>query len=238
MEDFVLEGLLKWSHSFVPVDSLGDSISHNGNPVTLYQRIIGDAELDIARQTSWRASSLKRRQLKDVTSLDRIMIIPDYELLDKKTLVALIVLNEIPEVRQKVSREMVFGFPDAPDEDSTLEEQEKYQEAVDTFFDRRQKKLSDEVEQLLEQRRKELSKMNKPALIKLHETTAIDYACREVFLSTFNEMVAYLGTYIDPEFKRRAYPTFYSFRNTVTNIKHQIIEKYAELEVNGENLKK
>lgn len=238
MEDFILEGLLKWSHEFIPKDSYEEDITHNGKPVVLYQRIIGDADLDTARQTAWRASALKRRQLKDETSLDRIMIIPDYTLLDKKTLIALITLNELPELRQKASRDLVFGFPEPLNEDSTLEDQEEYQETIDTFFDRRQEKLTDEVNSLIEVRKKELKQMTKDKLTVLHENTAIDYACREVFLLTFNEMVAYLGTYSDSKHKKRAFPTFYSFRNMVTEIKQQLIEKYAELEITGDKLKK
>ena len=238
MEDFILEGLLKWSHKFTPNDSSGEPITHNGKPIVLYQRVIGDADLDTARQTAWRAAALKRRQLKDETSLDRVMIVPDYTLLDKETLIALITLNELPELRQQASRDLIFGFPEALDESSTLEEQEEYQEATDTFFDRRQEKLAEKVNQLIEVRKKELKQMTKNKLKVLHEATAIDYACREVFLLTFNEMVTYLGTYSDAKFKKRAFPTFYSFRNVVTDIKQQLVEKYAELEISGGKLKK
>ena len=206
MDEHILEGLFRWSHSFVVKDAFGEEVMNveTGEPFVLYQRVIGDAELDMARSTALRASALKRRQLSDPTSLDRLTLIPDYSKIDKDGLIALITIYELPDIRSEASRTLAFPFPEPPKSTATLEEQEEYQEAVDTYFERREEKLQNEVSEQISIRKKALGQRNKAYLRRLYEETAIDAACRDVFLSNINEMMAYLGTYGDPDFKGNA----------------------------------
>ena len=239
MDEHLLEGLFRWSHSFTIKDSLEeDFLNTEGEPVTVYQRIVGDAEVDLARQTALRSSALKRRQLIDPDSLDRLTLIPDYSLLAKDDLIGLILLNELAELRTQASRELTFSFPELPPSNSSLEEQEEYQTAVDTFFDRREKALQEKITELVDVRRRELGKLRKNRLHKIHEDSTINVICREEMLATFNEMIAYLGTYSDSDFTKKSFSTYYSFKNSASNLKRQLIEKYAELEISGNDLKK
>lgn len=235
----VLDNLLKWEHTFTIKDSMGNDYKDSeGNPIVVYQRIVGDAEVDLARQTALRASAMKRRMLTDPSSLDRMTLIPDYELLDTDSLKGLIVLSELMDLREKATRELVFPFPEPPKSSANLEEQEKYQEAIDKYFEEREDRLQKETDQLAKLRRKELNSYSRAELERNHEQVTINNVCREEMLSTFNEMVAYQGTYIDPKYTTRAFSSYNAFKAAASYLKRQVVEQYAKLEVSGQTLKK
>lgn len=236
----ILEGLFKYHHQFNVVDSTGEVYVDPATkePIVVYQRIIGDAETNLCMQTALRASGLRRKQLSDPTSLDRLALIPDYSGLDKDTLIGLIILNEIPELRSKAKTEMVFPFPEAPGSDATLEEQEQYQEAVDTYFERYEARLQEKVKELIEVRQLELGGMAKRRLAAVHEEVAINATCREEMMTVYTEMSAYLGTYADENHTKRAFSSFNSFRDASPVLKRQLVEQYVALETHANKLKK
>lgn len=233
-----LEGLFKWSHDWLMLGLDGEPLVDKGKEVRVYQRVIGDADLQLARETSLRASALQRKKLEEDASLDRASLVPNYTNMDKGEIAALIILIELPEIRRNADRVLVFPYPESPLSSATLEEQEAFQEAVDTYFERREVALREEITKAVTVRKKELLRKNKKQLRTIHETGAIESSCRDVFLTILNEFIAYRGTYLDPEYKQRAYPSFNSFRNASPVAKRQVITNYADLELKGEQLKK
>lgn len=206
--------------------------------VKIYQRIIGDAEIAAAKEAALRSSALKRTQLRSPTNLDRLLLIPEFDKLSTDDLVSLIILNELADIRAQASRELRFPYPEEPKGDASLEKQEKYQEEVDTYFERREEVLKDKIEELVRLRDTELKSMGRPALENLYEEVAINSACREEMLVIFNSMIAYLATFDDAEFTSRSFSSFSTFQNANTDIKRQLIEAYLQLEISGEKLKK
>lgn len=233
-----LEGLFKWSHDWVMTDSTGVPLTLEGKEVRVYQRVIGDADLQLARETALRASALQRKKLEEDISFDRAVLIPNYSYMDKGEIVALIVLLELPELRRQAEKELVFPYPEAPPSSASLEDQEDYQESIDTYFDRRDEQLKELINKNVEIRKQELNKLNKQQLRTHHESASIDSSCRDVFLTILNEFMAYRGTYLDAEHTKRAYSSFNSFRNASPVAKRQVVSKYAELELKGDQLKK
>ena len=234
-----LEGLFKWSHDWLMLGLNGQPLeTEEGKEVRVYQRVIGDADLQLARETALRAAALQRKKLEEDSSLDRASLVPNYTYMDKGEITALIILTELHEIRRKADRELVFPYPEPPSSSATLEEQEQYQEAIDTYFERREKELKELIQDKVEMRKKELRKLSKDQLRVVHETAAIESSCRDVFLSILNEFMAYRGTFLDPEFIKRAYPSFNAFRNASPIAKRQIIANYANLELKGDQLKK
>ena len=238
MDERVLEGLFRWTQKVEIKDSFGEPyLTKTGVPVVVYQRIVGDAEIALARQTAIRSSAIKRRQLADPNSLDRLTLIPDYSLLEKDNLVGLIILSELQDLRAQASRDLVFPFPEQPSASATLQEQEENQEAIDTFHDRREVRLQEATKELVQMRRNELGAIRIDRLRKEHENAAINSVCREELLAVFNEMITYLATHDDAEYITRSYRTFNEFRNAASHLKRQLIEAYAMLELSGKDLK-
>lgn len=235
----LLEGLFKWTHEVVLEDSFGEQVlKSDGTPWKVYQRVVGDAEIDMARQTALRHSATLRKRLRNSSDLDRMTIIPDYSILTVEQVIALIVLNELSDIRAEASRDLLFSYPEQPTGSDSLEEQEKYQELVDTYFERREAKLQEEVNKLIVIRREHLEQYNEERLRKVHEESAIQSACREEMISIFNEVVTYFGTYSDAEFTTKAFGSYNTFKNASSVLKSQLIQKYTELEVSGQQLKK
>jgi hypothetical protein len=233
-----LEGLFKWSHDWEMLDLNGEPLKVDGKEVKIYQRVIGDADLQLARETSLRASALQRKKLQEGTGLDRASLVPNYKYMDKGEISALIVLVELSDIRRQADKDLIFPYPEPPSSNATLEEQENYQESIDIFFDERDKELKKRVTKLVELRKEELRKLPKDRLREIHETAAVESACRDTFLTILNEYMAYRGTFLDAAFTQRAYPSFNAFRNASPYAKRQIITNYADLELKGDQLKK
>lgn len=234
-----LDGLFKWTHKVELENSFGEPITDaNSNPVVVYQRIVGDAELDLARQTALRASAILRKRLRSRDSISRLIHVPDYSQMAKENIVALIILNEMSDMRSKASRELQYPFPQSPGQDASLEDQEKYQEAVDNYFDERNEKIREETNRMATERKKVLDKYSKDRLQEIYEESAIDLQCKNEVNKVMQEMMTYLGTYRSDKFKHRAFSSFNAFRNAATHIKAQLIKAYNELEMSGEKLKK
>lgn len=240
----ILEGLFKWSHEVVLKDSMGEPITYKDEstgelkPITVFQRVIGDAEVDLARQTALRASALKRKNLNNPANLDRMALIPEFAKLDKDSLIGVTVLNEITDFRAQASRELRFPFPEELSGGASLKEQEQYQEAVDTYFTRREEAVVEKTRQLVETRTQELTKFSKKKLQQIYEEVSINGVCRDAMLITFNEFVTYLATYDTEEFTNKAFSSFAAFRNANTSVKSQLMEAYLQLELSGDQLKK
>jgi len=234
-----LEGLFKWHHELNLVDSLGDNVKkQDGTDWVVYQRVIGDSEINLARETALRASAIQRRKLQEPSNLDRMLIIPDYHNMDKGNIIALIILHELPDLRAAAQKEVLLPFPDASDSSATLKQQEETQTAIDTYFEKRDRLILEKINELVQARQEELQKNPKKRLQVIHADAAMNGSCREIFLVTLNEMLTYLGTWLDSEFKHRAFQSYNSFRNASTHLKQQLIEGYAVLELGGNKLKK
>lgn len=242
--DYILEGLFKWTHELVIVDSMGEPVTvqdpKTGKqlPVKVYQRIVGDAEVSMARETALRASALKRTELRDPTNLDRILLVPDFERLERDNLISLALLSEVAEIRDMARRDIRFPFPEEPGIDAALEQQEEYQRLVDTYIERRDEVIKKKAQELLQLRQRELEAMNRQQIERIYEESVINNAARQEMLGTFNEMVTFLATYSDNKFQRRAFTSFSAFRNANSDVKRQLVEGYLNLELQGDKLKK
>ncbi len=242
--EHILEGLFKWTHDFLMVDSMGEPVTAEDPttgeqvPIRVYQRIVGDAEVARSREAALRASALKRTELRDPTNLDRLLLIPEFDRLEKDDLVSLALLSEIGDMRDEARRDLRFPYPAELKSDATLEQQEEHQRLEDTFFDRRNEAIKEDTQKLIEQRQVELTSFNRNRIEQIYEDVVINNAAKEAMMTTFNEMMTYLATYNDPKLKKRSFTSYSTFKNANTEVKRQLIEGYLRLEVGGDNLKK
>jgi hypothetical protein len=231
--DVDLSKLFYYGDKFVIKDRKGKAA------LTVYIRLVGDAELNRARVFALRSSADLRVRLKDNTSdINHALIPSSYDELDKDQLVDLIVAYSMQDITREVLRDTTVPIPKEPRSDASLEEQEKYQKLVDEFPENRNKILNDSIATRIKEYRVELVKKSKVELEKEYESSIIKNLCEQEMLTKFREMCAFFGTFKDKEYTKQLFSSFESFDNILPDIKDQIIKSYSSLEMTNEQLKK
>ena len=206
--------------------------------VTVYIRIIGDADLNRARAHSWRMASQLRKNLNKEDSMERESLLTTLEEnKDKSSLLAFIRLLNSSDVLKEATAYVEVPAPKEPPSDSPMEEYEKYQAAVDSFPERYQLALEKKANELLDAQEKELKKKSIEALQKIYEQKMIDRLCLEELNKAFYDMVVFLATYKDEKYKIRAFGTLDDFENSHTQLKERLIREYQDLEIGMNTLK-
>ena len=123
--DVDITQLFKWSREV----TISDPVT--STDVTVYVRLIGDADLNIARTSAIRKSGELRRKLRSPDSSERASFINEIsELKDKETIVTFILLLMTEQIQNEAVKSTSVPFPKDIKADATLEEQEKYQELL------------------------------------------------------------------------------------------------------------
>lgn len=220
----------------------GDKFSvmgRDGKPLTtVYMRLVGDAELNIARVFAIRTSADLRKKLRTEGSDERMAMIPDFTEFDKDQLINALVIYSMPDFTKEAVNEVNVPYPVEPDSDSSLEEQEKFQALVDSFDERRNTEIKKFLEKKVTALRKSLENSSTEQLIKDVEDLAIAQICESKMIEKFREYCAYAGSYKDKNYKTRLFADFYEFENLIPEIKNQFLEYYITLEIGIPELKK
>jgi len=204
---------------------------------TVYQRLVGDSDLNKSRVTALRYSRELRNKLKDITSDEYfayIDILNDY---NKEEITTLILFDELINIRTEAEKDFYFPEPEIPAEGSTTEQEEEYQELQDTYEERRIQALDDRVKELLETRKKNLDSETEDYLRERVTDSRIDSICESELRLKFLHMCVYLGTFLDSEYKYRLFKDFQEFLDCPESLKTQLVEGYGKLEVSSINLK-
>jgi len=105
--------------------------------LTVYMRLVGDAELQRARVKALRDSRKLRDALKDKNSDEYLAFIPDISEVEKDRLVELSLVMSLKEISADIAQEIELPFPEEPGSKATLEEQEAYQKEIIPAFQNR-----------------------------------------------------------------------------------------------------
>lgn len=229
--DVDISRLFRWGKKAEIMD-LDESV------LTVYIRLVGDAELNRARVYALRKSAELRKELKKEGSDLRVAYIPDPNELDEEMIIEFIILKSLSELSTKALKNIDLRYPTEPDSDSTLEQLEEYQAKVDAYAQEREEVIHNAIEVEADKERERLKTLDKDALYKQFETVIINDLCEAEMVSRFRQMCAYFGTYTDSEFKKRLFDDFEEFDNLRKEIKLQFMDAYQELELGGDELKK
>lgn len=230
--DISIDKLFQWGDKFIVYDRFGKE------SITAYLRLVGDAEVNRARVFALRKSSELRKKLKDLDSDERLAYIPEIEALEKEILVEVLILFKTKELTMEAIKEVVITLPKEPDSDSTLEDQEKYQEFVDEYPSKREKLIREYIDKRVEKDRVALNEKNIEELYQSYEKQLINQVCEDEMVRRYREMCVYFGSYKDENYTEPLFKSFEEFDNLPTNVKDQFIEFYLSLELGGEDLKK
>ena len=102
--------------------------------------------------------------------------------------------------------------------------------AIEEAIQKKSKELADK-------RLEELEDIPRKKLVDIFLATVIDSLCRSEMLREFNSWCAYFGTYKDKRMKTLAFSNYAAFSNASPYLKSQILDRYIELELGGEDLK-
>lgn len=233
-----LEDLFKWKGKLTILDAAGEPVIVRKKPLVLYQRVVGDAELMTARKKALASSKRLRRNLRDEASEDALTLLPDHERLSQEALSTMLVLAETLTLRRVADkRAKKPKRPAKPKSDATLEQQEKYETALDEYATKAAQAIEEELRKLIESRRNEALEMEHDVLINLFLEATIDSLCRTEMLRVFNSWCSFYGTYSDKAMTKRSFKSFKSFENATPELREQIIGGYVTLEIGGKDLK-
>ena len=207
--------------------------------MSIYIRLVGDAELNKARVFALRSSMEMRNQLKDKNSeLHKAFIMDSYSDIEKDDLIQLIINYTSSSIARDSIDDVKLPLPVEPKSDADLEEQEEYQKAVDDYPLKRFALIREKIEQKTEEKKHELSQKTHEELEKEYVATMIASMCEQEMINKFKAMCAYLGTYKDSKYKTKLFTSYEDFDNILPEIKQQIIDSYSSLEMSSDELKK
>lgn len=231
--DVNISKLFHWGKKFTIRDKYDNALTD------VYIRLVGDADIHKARVYAMRRSAGLRKILKDPESDEYFAFIDSiYSMEDQNELVELIVLLKTRDFGIEVEKDLYLPFPKEPKSDATLEEQEKYQEQVDSYPQRRLDLLTKEITKKALAYREELLSKDLPALQKTYIKLFTDQLCESEMIKAFRDYCVFCGTFTDEKFTVPFFNNVDEFLNLPTEIKEQYISDYSELEISVEELKK
>ncbi len=227
----LLNKLFNWSAALEIKDQTGTPV------MTVYQRIVGDYDLQAARKAALRYTSQLRARVSKEDSDDYAVYVAPVLVLSREEREVLAFYDSVYQVQKEAERLVRLPEPKEPDASAPTEEFEKYVELDDTYETRYMRLLNDKTNELLQRRKEEIHELTDEELEALVIKNRIDSLCEEELKSKFFEHCVYLGTYEDGSFKKRLFTSFEDFGNCVEHLKMQFMTGYASLEMSAVSLK-
>lgn len=230
--DVDLSKLFLWNRSVEIKDDSGNILK------TVWMRLVGDADLNRARVISLRESYKIREALKDETSDEHMAYIAPLKLSDRESIATGVKMMNLGDYMDEARTSVLSKFPVEPSSDSSLEEQEKYQKAIDEFPLKWEKDMDRELKKIQKREDARIAEMTDDALRKEYVDRLVNYICQTMMNSTFHSYCTYFGTYEDSKFRRRAFRSYDDYSNISPKTKQQLEDAYKELEIAVPELKK
>lgn len=207
-------------------------------PMEVYMRLVGDAEINRARIFALRRSAELRKKLKDEDSDEYFAFLYDSEDFEEEQLISFLILEESRDLYTRIIKDIDFKKPKELPSDASLEDQEKYQEEIDSYPQRLHEHVSEKVKKEVQNLEDNYRNKSRADLYKLYKKSAINSLCEAEMYSMFKAMCTFFGTFKDEEMKERLFSSFEEFENVPTKVKHQLLSEYDSLEITIDKLKK
>lgn len=210
----------------------------DGQKITFYLKVLGDADNNISKTKALRASKKFRDQLNDLEWEDRELYIPVMRGKNKSDILEIVLGLEMSAITMMAMNEIQVAYPQELSGDATLEDQEKYQEEVDSYSSRFEDALTKEVDKQIKQKRIAINKITKDDIILKYETALINQTVQRIYENAYFDQALHFATYTDKEFSVLAFKTAEDFENAPTYLKEALIHEYGKIEIGGSELKK
>jgi len=204
--------------------------------VDFYLRIVGDQTIEDTRQAALVESRKARRALRDKASNEYLIHLDPMHDLDDEELMSVIVLMAARDVYRDYTavtpKQIIEPLQDNP----TLEEQEQYQEALETRDKEYIQHVQDYVEQWRVKFMEGLQKAPREILERQYAKYRTDRVCEEVFNRTFEDHLVAASVYTDSEYTKRAF-TYDEFRSLPNEVREVFRDAYTSMNIEPDDLK-
>jgi len=230
--DVDIKKLFEWSDVVTIFSKRGDPIQD------FYIKVVGEADWNRARVWALRDSAELRKKLKIKDSDERVAFIQEREDATKEVLVEYILMLSMRDYTNEAVDNISLPYPVAPKSTATLEEQEIYQAKIDKYAEIREEKIRKEILKVVDRERQKFLEMKIKELHTYYETITVNELCRNELNEKFLAYCTYLGTYKTDKLEERAFSSFEELANIPSHVKTQLMNKYAELDMTSDTLKK
>lgn len=206
--------------------------------ISVYLRLLGDADVNRVRVLSLRRSAELRRALRDYNSDERLAYIPYKEELGKEGMVNAILMFSMRDITKQAVKDVVVAKPKEPGSEASTERLEKFQKEVDEYPAKRDKAIRDLMDKLLEKRKEELNSKSEDDLYNEYVTYLINELCERELMDRFRDYSVYFGAFSDKRFSKKFFNSFDVYDNLPRDIKDKLIEAYSQIDIEPNELKK
>jgi|WetSurMetagenome_2_1015567.scaffolds.fasta_scaffold01074_1 hypothetical protein len=227
----LLKKLFSWSNVLNLVNEKDEVV------MKVYQRLVGDMDLQKARMSALRFSRELRLRLRDVASDEYIGLVQPIEDLTRDQLITLLLVDSIDSARQEIDRDYYYAEPKEPDEFATTEEHEVYAHKWETWEAEREKDYQHKLVAKMDFLKEQFELLSDETLLARAKTMRIEALCEQELKNRFLEMCVLFGTYEDAQFTKHLFDTYLEFASQPDAVKNQLIEGYARLEMSTIGLK-
>ena len=214
------------------------TLTGNDKELTVYMRLVGDAELHRARVKALRDSRKLRDALKDKTSDEYLAFIPDIEDVDKDRLVELSLVVSLKEISAEVAEETDVPFPEEPKSGASLEEQEAYQKEIDEYPDKREKIIRKKILERAAEFKEELKERTLAQLKKDYLASIVNELCEAELAKSFYDHIIFFSLYKNDKYKEPLFENFEEYLALPSDVKEMLLKEYKNLELGMDELKK
>lgn len=231
--DVDISKLFIWGKKYEITDSTGKE-----NLGTVWMRLLGDADVNKARVYAIRKSRELRLKLLDPASDERLVYTRQANELSHDDLINYVTMFSMREITNKALKEVTVESPKMPRSNASLKKMEQYQHEIDEYPE----KLNDAIKKFTKKEvdalQKTLRTESDENLYKIYIERLIDELCEQEALSSYNDMVLFLGCYKDEDYKIHLWNSFEDFANIPTETKIAFRAAYEGLNIKIDDLKK
>lgn len=227
----LINKLFSWTHA------LDLKNAQNEVVMRVYQRLVGDLDIQKARMAALRFSRELRLKLRNAESDEYVALVQPVEDLDRDAMITLLLVDSVDEIRQNIDRNYYFAEPKEPDEYASTEEHEEYAAKWASWEADREKDYSTKLVSEMDNLKAKLELRSDADLLAQAKHMRIEALCEQELKTRFIEMCVVLGTYSDEEFKKRLFDGYQDYAGQHDSLKSQLLAGYAELEMSTIGLK-
>ncbi len=228
--DVDISKLFKWGQSMTLATPKGN--------VTIWLKILGDADTNRARIYALRRSTEMRAKLLDLDSDERIALIPVLDISNKTKVVELLLTLLVKEIAAEADKNVKIVYPKEPTSSASLEEQEKHQAVIDDFPTYVTNLTKKAINKEVVKERKRLNKLSKKELEELYIETSVSNICEGEMYNAFQNKAVSMSCFQDDNYIVPMFSDFNDFLDLPTEVKNQIVDFYATLAIDVDTLKK
>lgn len=230
--DVDISKLFNWGRKYEITDSEG------AVQATVYMKLMGDSDVNIARVHAIRKSADLRRKLQDSKSDENVIFIKPMDAIAMEDLLNLITVFSMREITAEAYKNTSVKRPVQPKSNASLAKMEKYQKELDDYPALYRAAVEKQMKSEVDKLKAQLKTESHEALYKRYVSTLIDELCEQEALNSYKNIEVYLGCYKDENYKERFFSSFEEYDNIPTEMKNEFRNAYDKLDIRVDELKK